>query len=427
VRNPKQWIGTALVCATIVTIVGGAIPAAAAGKVHPPRRGTYLGAFVDPDANWSGITRQKTEVTDFEHRIHRRLDVDMHFYSWTGSGQEFPSPMESFDVSHGRIPYIAWGGTRLSAINSGSQDEWIRRRARAVKAFRHPVLIRWASEMNGNWSSYDGTHSNSPGKTDGPAKYVRAWRRIHRIFHRVGATNATWVWCPNDRDIPSVGWNHWTNYYPGDAYVDWVGVDGYNWGKTKSWSSWMSFASLYRGIYRDYGGRKPIIVSETASSEDGGNKAEWIRHMWTSLAFRLPHIKAVVWQERGPIWKVESSKASADAFRHMAISAFFRQKADRTAPALWDLSANPAVLKPTTHLGFRVGEPVHATIRIRNANRRVVRTIALGRVAPGWKSVAWGGRNQRGRHVSRGVYRWAVRAVDPSGNARISSSIVTVV
>jgi hypothetical protein len=426
VRNPSQRIFTVLVCATVLTIVGGTIPAAAAGKVLPPKRGVYLGAFVDPDEQWSGAALQKQEITSFEQRIGRRLDVDLHYYGWRGPGQEFPSTMEAFDVSHGRIPYISWAGTKLSRVNSGSQDDWIRSRARAVKAFGHPVLIRWASEMNGNWSSYDGWHNNSPGKTDGPAKFVRAWRHIHGIFQRVGATNATWVWCPNDRDLPSVGWNHWTNYYPGDAYVDWVGVDGYNWGTTKSWSSWMSFASLHRGIYRDYGGRKPIIVSETASAEQGGSKADWIRHMWASLAFRFPHLKGVVWMERGPMWKVETSISAVDAFRHMAISAFFRQRVDRTVPSLWDLDAVPLKLISSTHLGFRLGEPAHVSIRIRNSSRRIVRTIKLGGVAPGRKSVVWRGRNQRGHHVPAGVYRWAVRAVDPSGNVRIASSVVTV-
>jgi beta-mannanase len=415
-----------LVVAAIVPMAAADVAAAAGGKVHPPRRGTYLGAFVDPDAQWSGTTQQKDEITRFERRIKRRLDVDMHFYAWSGPGQQFPSAMDAFDSAHGRIPYIAWGGTKLSAINSGSQDEWIRRRANAVKSFGHPVLIRWAAEMNGNWSVYDGTHSNSPGTHDGPSKYIRAWRRIHRIFHNVGATNATWVWCPNDRDIPSEGWNHWTKYYPGDAYVDWVGVDGYNWGTTKSWSSWMSFASLYRGIYRDYASRKPIIVSETASAEQGGSKANWIRRMWATLVFRMPRIKAVVWQERGPIWRIETTQASADAFRQMAISAFFRQRVDSTAPALWDLGAAPLKMTTKTHLGFRLGEPARTTIRIRNANHYVIRTIRLGGIAPGYHNVAWRGRNQKGNRVPDGVYRWAVRATDASGNVRGNSALVTV-
>src|SRR5256885_2213761 len=66
---------------------------------------------------------------------------------------------------------------------------------------------------------------------------------------------------------PAAPWNHWTHYSPGDAYVDWVGIDGYNWGTTQSWSSWSSFASLVRPVYSDYAGRKPIMIAETASAE----------------------------------------------------------------------------------------------------------------------------------------------------------------
>jgi mannan endo-1,4-beta-mannosidase len=86
--------------------------------------------------------------------------------------------------------------------------------------------------MNGNWEKWSPANN---GSTPDPAAFVAAWRHVHDLFVQNGATNVVWVWCPNATDVPnatSAPWNHWTNYYPGDTYVDWVGIDGYNWGNT---------------------------------------------------------------------------------------------------------------------------------------------------------------------------------------------------
>src|SRR5919201_465436 len=118
---------------------------------------------------------------------------------------------------------------------------------------------------------------------NGPSKFIAAWQRIRRIFDAAGAQNAVWVWCPNATNNPDVSWNSWRNYYPGDKFVDWVGLDGYNWGTTQSWSRWQSFADIVRPIYRDYGRKKPIMIAETASAETGGDKAAWIRSLGDGL------------------------------------------------------------------------------------------------------------------------------------------------
>ena len=106
---------------------------------------------------------------------------------------------------------------------------------------------------------------------------------MHDIFTAVGATNATWVWCPNIdpnnefRDIAPI--------YPGDEYVDWTGLDGYNWGNAPYRpAGWHSFDQLYSSTYHriidTIAPSKPMMISEIGSTEYGGSKAAWIRTCW---------------------------------------------------------------------------------------------------------------------------------------------------
>ena len=289
-----------------------------------PQRGALLGAWVDNVGHWVDEATAKAAVTRLEGQIGRKLDVDQHYYGWTDS---FPTGLESWDAANGRIPLVSWGGTALGPVLSGAYDSMIRARARSLRALDKPVFLRFGWEMNGNWSPYDGTHANTPGTTDGPGKYIQAWRRIHSLFDAEGATNVVWVWCPNATDVPAQPWNHWSRYYPGDAFVDWVGVDAYNWGTTHTWSSWTSLASTISGIYADYGSRKPIMVAETASTEQGGDKSAWIRSLRSTLKTRFPSIAALVYfdQAKETSWQVDSSPPSLAAFRGLANDPYFNR------------------------------------------------------------------------------------------------------
>src|SRR5437764_3314519 len=219
-----------------------------------PASGALFGAWVDPDGRWTGNRDAEAEVSEFEKQIGRRLDVDQHYYAWT---DRFPSGLEQWDLANGRIPMVTWKGTSLAEILSGRDDAMIRARAQAVAALEKPVFLRWGWEMNGSWSEWGGAANG--GADAGPRRYVAAWRHIHDLFREEGATNVAWVWSPNDSDVPDEPWNHWTHYYPGDAYVDWVGIDGFNWGTSQRWSSWRGLAEIIQPIYRDYAGRKPIM------------------------------------------------------------------------------------------------------------------------------------------------------------------------
>jgi beta-mannanase len=182
--------------------------------------------------------------------------------------------------------------------------------------------------MNGSWEEWGGYQNNTTGTTDGPTKYVKAWKRMHDIFVAHGATNAVWVWSPNCNDVPKDSWNHWTNYYPGDDYVDWVGCDGYNFGG----SGYIEWATRYGGtpsVYNDYP-QKPFSASETGSCELGTDKGAWITRAHDAIKTQFPRLKLFTWFDEDKSnagecdWRVNSSQGALDAFRALAADPYFQ-------------------------------------------------------------------------------------------------------
>jgi beta-mannanase len=147
------------------------------------------------------------------------------------------------------------------------------------------------------------------------------WRHVHRIFDTVGARNVTWVWCPNVNYADAV--HPLRSLYPGNAYVDWTCLDGYNWGTNPlAPAGWHSFDETFRATYRvvtkDIAPTKPLMIGETSSSEYGGSKASWITDALTDQIPRhYPRVRALVWFNKnadGMDWIIESSPAAQAAF-----------------------------------------------------------------------------------------------------------------
>ena len=280
--------------------------------IQPNPGKVRFGAF----SSLPGLT-QEASLSQRENQLGRPLAIASHYYDWI---DKFPGTAESTDVTKGRIPMVSWWGTNLNSINNGSQDSLIRARAADVKAFGSRVFIRWAAEMNGDWFAWSG-----PQNGNDPAAFVSAWRRVHDIFAAAGVTNVTWVWAPNADSHPGLtdrtSWNNWRNYYPGDLYVDWVGIDGYNWGATGG-NVWQSLGSVMEPIYDDYASRKPIMIAETSSVEGSGGKAAWVDDA-ASWIKAHPAIGAVVWfdtnrSSTGIDWRIDSSPSALAAFTAMA-------------------------------------------------------------------------------------------------------------
>lgn len=247
----------------------------------------------------------------------------MWYISWDES---FPTSSCATVDNYGGVPMLTWEpwlatANTLEAISGGAYDAYISAFAQDAKAWGKLVYLRFGHEMNGNWYPWDGSHN---GGAAGPAKYIAAWCHIHDLFAAAGATNVKFVWSVNSSDSPAEDWNKAAAYYPGDAYVDWIGFDGYNWG-AGNWQTFDQIFSAAYGTFETYG--KPLMISEFACAEEGGDKAAWITAAFTGLKTNYPSIEACVWfninkaGERD--WRVDSSTAALNAYKNAVTDPYF--------------------------------------------------------------------------------------------------------
>jgi hypothetical protein len=224
-------------------------------------------------------------------------------------------------AAHHAFPLIAWFSVLdrvpipLTHIIDGGEDALLRADALTAAAWKHIILVRLDSEMN-----LPGSIAGIAHKGNTPAKFVRAWRHVVRIFRQEHATNVKWVWSPN---VACGGRCPFRAYYPGDRWVDWVALDGYNYAAVDH-IRWYSFKRIFAGSYTTLShlSDKPMMIGETASADGGGNKAAWISGMGKALARRFHRIRALVWFDRvkETNWKVDSTRASLLAFRRVVHS-----------------------------------------------------------------------------------------------------------
>ncbi|CAN5885257.1 hypothetical protein BH23GEM9_BH23GEM9_00310 [soil metagenome] len=275
--------------------------------------------------NFSGLAGSRPAMVKTFHR----LDDDFGPAGWAGR------TLREVDAA-GAVSLVAldlrWSDTPpeklLAAIAEGHADTAIRTLARQLAAFGAPVLIEPGWEMNGDWAyPWQGVHNGGDGA---PAVFAAAWRRLVDVVRSEGAVNALWVFSPSvgnpvaGRGAGNSHWNWYGYYYPGDAWVDYLGLHGFN--APSIWHTpFLTFHELFDSLSSDrmlsdmtarFPG-KGIIISEFASEEGApGAKAEWIRNAY-SIMDAHPAITAAIWfhMDKETDWRVNSSSSSLDAFR----------------------------------------------------------------------------------------------------------------
>ncbi|MEY4511769.1 MAG: hypothetical protein RLZZ450_3891 [Pseudomonadota bacterium] len=272
-----------------------------------PAQGALLGMFFGAD-----------RLAATETKLGRKVPVHLTYVAWN---DDWPNQVAQPDIAANRTPLINLepSDAKLADLIDGKYDAMLTKHAKNVQGLQKKLFLDFAAEMNGNWSTWDGSHN---GKSS--AVYIAAYRHLHDVMVAGGATNIVWVWCPNVESEPQAAWNEALAYYPGDAYVDWTCVDGYNWGTTNG-SGWQSFERVFSAIYAELATKgKPIMIGEMASTEEGGDKAAFIAGIVPAL-HKFPLIKSLVWFDidKETDWRISSSPGSEAAFVKMASDPYF--------------------------------------------------------------------------------------------------------
>jgi len=289
-----------------------------------PTTGALWGAYVQIPG-----LQHRQAVLQREKTLGYKLRIDQRFRAWTGTTLDD----EAWTISQGRIPMISWAaGPDVTAlqITSGTQDGTIRKMAASVKALKAPVLLRFAYEMD--------QPPGEPRYIGTPTNFIAAWRRVHGIFASAGVTNVSWVWCGVAERFRSTSTIHSQDFYPGDAYVDWIGADVYNmYPDTPNWAGYYPLPGTTRPGKMDAPAafaasrHKPALVGETATMEDAnvpGRKAAWINdaHSWIKAH---PNVKAVAYFDsispRGRDFRVTTSASAFSAFKSWGADPYFKR------------------------------------------------------------------------------------------------------
>jgi hypothetical protein len=247
------------------------------GGPRPPAEGAYLGAYIQPDNDYTPQGRIDA-VTAFEKATGRQLDVVQSYHPWT---DEFPDATDDWVVDSGRKLLLSWAGTDTRMIQSGRYDGLIRQRARAVKALGKPIFLRWRWEMD---------RPNLQASIWTPQDYIAAWRHIRTIFAEEEVTNVSWVWCPTAAGFADS--DRAAAYYPGDSDVDWLCADVYPGVHLEN-----TFGAAAAGFLTWAKGHtdKPIMIAEWAAPDQfSGGQTTWLDQA-KQTAQNNPSIKALVY------------------------------------------------------------------------------------------------------------------------------------
>lgn len=276
----------------------------------------YFGVMA-ADVPWNGAAVQS--VTAAAGGVAPNMSET--FTTWA---QNFPAATVADSYARNELPVITWepwayGGTTkaqaeqpayaLSQLTDGKYDAYITKFAQAAAAQQWPVAIRFAHEMNGDWYPWcENLNGNAGGS------YVAAWKHVHDIFSRVGANNVIWIWAPNIlRGAQSR--LSLSELYPGDAYVDWIGLSAYDDHETTA----MQLVGPTLDDIRRFT-NKPLLLAETGS-QPGDQKSGWTKDLLSWVQQRTDVI-GFVWSEyqvgRGGStadWRFDADPATQTAFR----------------------------------------------------------------------------------------------------------------
>lgn len=304
----------------------------------------YFAAFPDFGGEENTVTDER--IDEFESLSEKGIAWASFSQHWF-QGITYPKDKIHTINDKGIIPYVRFMPRSsldesqkeekftLEHIIDGEFDTELREWAKDAKADDIPIIIDFAVEMNGDWFKWSGIFNGAgtkdaygnPNLYDGPERYRDAYRHIIDIFKKENVHNITWFFHPSIMSTPSEEWNAPKYYYPGDEYIDWIGISIYGALNPKT-DSWNSFEDILSSGYKqilEISDNKPLAILELGVTDNHplGKKSKWIKDAFdTILSKKYLDFKAVTywhenWDDNGVLssLRIDSSSESLQAFK----------------------------------------------------------------------------------------------------------------
>lgn len=267
-----------------------------------------------PAKHWGVTVDTNKTLSGFELLVGKEATYQGTFVH-LGNENAFPAELAAPLARSGKTLVIFWEAMDYNrepgaqpefsddAINSGQWDQKIRALAVQTRDYPGPVIFIPFSEMNGDWTpTGQGLYNNTPDK------HKMAYRKVWNIFHEptIRNDNIKFAWVVNNEPAEVI-----PDYFPGKDVVDYVGLDGFNWG-----DPWQSYDSAFGAALKQLSNLgRPILVTSFASAA-GPKKAGWMDDAFLRMQTN-PRIVGWIWFnfKKEQDWRIESDPASVQAFK----------------------------------------------------------------------------------------------------------------
>lgn len=296
-----------------VSLTEGRLPAANAAVATPsakpsgPAPPFDVTPLLNPDKDYFGVAlpgdpTDSKAVAKFATLAGKKPNL-ITIYAAFGDGFAASEVREAY--AQNALAIIRWEpfDAKLQDIAAGKQDKYVKAYAKAVRTLNLPIALTFAHEMNGDWYPWGRTKATSK-------DFVAAWRHLHQVFQQAGATNVIWTWTPNV--INPAPNTKLKPYYPGDSYVDWLGIDGYF--TPHGANTYTTLFGPTMEAMRTFS-KKPFLIVETGAAPDS-DRPSWISNLADSVINDDDTIGFVYFDKNGSAkWRIDDDSRAKSALR----------------------------------------------------------------------------------------------------------------